>query len=291
MPPENAFAVTPASSSRLKPSEWLRAVRVRHWLHFLLLPAAGIEIHQGLAANLVPQLRGLVIAFAVLSFGYLINGLADRDMDASARKNPLAGELPVASVPWATVFIALVALVFAAGGPTPVLIATSLAVTSGVVYSIGPRLKRLPVVGTLLNVVHFAPLLWVGLPADGDARGLGVLAVCFSCLLLQNQLLHEASDSDDDERGAVLTTFLLLGRAKTGVVIAMLGAALVAVMAYAQTSMVLTAVCAGVYVVAFPWAFVRVQASTLSSVRKWHRVATIATGAFVFLCLRSNLAC
>lgn len=276
-----------ASRGPLKLSEWLRAVRARHWLHFLLLPAAGFEASLGLAPNVESQLRGFIIAFAILSFGYLINGLADREMDANTLKNPLAGELPSTSVPLAAGLLALVACALAAGGSTPALVATMLALVSGVVYSVGPRLKRLPVVGTLLNVVNFAPLLWVGVPVGGEVQGLAVLTACFSCLLLQNQLIHEASDSDDDRRGGVRSTFLLLGRVRTGIAASMLGVTLAGVLCYAQAPVTFMALCAFVYVVAFPLAFVRVGSSELPSVRKWHRLATVATGALVFLYLRS----
>ena len=97
--------------------------------------------------------------------------------------------------------LALVAVGLAATGPWVTLAATLLARSSGIVYSVGPRLKRYPVVGTLTNATNFTPLLWVGLPASGATDGTMILTQAFLLLLLQNQLLHEAADRDDDLRG------------------------------------------------------------------------------------------
>lgn len=269
-------------------TEWLRAIRLRHWLHFLLLPLAGLDLAQGLQVNLAAQLRGWVIGFAVLSFGYLLNGLADRHMDGNARKNPLTRAQPSRSVLWVTVLMAALAIGAALTGPAPVLVATALALTSGVVYSVGPRLKRLPVLGTALNVVHFAPLLWVGLPTGGDPEGMGVLTVCFSALLLQNQLLHEASDSEDDRRGRLLTTFLLVGQRWSAALLAALGLMLVGAVASAPALRPLAWLLAGVHLIAFPLIFFRgkVRPSTLRRVHRW---MALAAGALVYLALRTGL--
>lgn len=285
----SAHLAAPVGARDLHPGEWLRAIRVRHWLHFLLLPLAGADLALGIPANVAAQLRGGVIAFAVLSFGYLLNGLADRHMDGSARKNPLSAGQPSRFVPWVTALMATLGIVAATSGPLPVLVATALALTSGVVYSVGPRLKRLPVVGTALNVVHFAPLLWVGLPAGGDAAGLGTVAACFSVLLLQNQLLHEASDSEDDRRGSVHTTFLLVGRRWSAGLTAALGALLVGVAVSTPALRPLALPLAGVHLLAFPWAFAagRWKPSTL---RHAHRLAALASGALIYAALRTGLS-
>jgi 4-hydroxybenzoate polyprenyltransferase len=79
------------------------------------------------------------------------------------------------------------------------------------VYSVGPRLKSVPFVGTLLNLPNFLPMLFVGMPQPTPSPRLIVLAVSFSALLLQNQLIHEAGDAAEDLRGGLQTTFLRAG--------------------------------------------------------------------------------
>jgi 4-hydroxybenzoate polyprenyltransferase len=204
---------------------WFRTLRVRDWAHFLLLPIAGF------AGDVLALSRGLVIALCILAFGFLLNGIADSEMDGSARKNPLVAVRDHAMHLRVSALLATTALGVALLAPRPAAIATAIAVASGTLYSIGPRLKRLPIIGTLSNVLHFAPLLWVGIARHGPHPGMWALTGCFSLLILQNQILHEAADELDDRPGAVNTTWRLLGRRSGAVLVTLLGLSLALVVA------------------------------------------------------------
>lgn len=189
----------------------LRALRLRQWLHFVALPLAGVPAF-GLvtgACPIGPVLWACLAAALCLAWAYGINAHADRATDRSPRKNPLAGAAvgPAAWLP--TALCGMLALPAAAlcGG----LVAAALSLAAGAVYSVGPRLKRVPVVGALVNAAIFAPLMaLVGGPRPPGFWGISLV---FAALLLQNQLLHERADADEDRRAGARTTARLLGRA------------------------------------------------------------------------------
>ncbi len=284
-----------ASPLTLRPSAaragWLQAARLRHWAHFLLLPLAGYDPAAPLAASALALTRGVLIAFAVLAFGYLLNGLADRHMDASAAKNPIVGGGAPQSFAAPLALLAALATLAAAFAPWPAALATAVGLASGVLYSVGPRLKRFPVLGSLANLTNFAPLLWVGLPTAAAAADMLPLTLCFGALLLQNQLLHEAADRDDDRRGRLRTTYLLLGPRGSALAAAALGLSLTALAAATPALSPLTWPLAFVYVLAFPAVLARLGASPrpMAAARLAHRLAALLTGALLFAALRTDL--
>lgn len=197
---------------------------MREWLHFLLLPLAGVSLAQVTASSAV-RLGGATVVASLLWAGvYLVNSFSDigidgRSKNALVRAGPAALNLAGATVP--------VLLVGACGAALLVGVVPAVAalVTAGVgvVYSVGPRLKRLPVLGTLSNVAIFAPGLFLG-ATDGDsvARAWG-LAIPFAVLLIQNQLVHEVADADDDAEGRLLTTYRWSGRAGVAALLGLSG--------------------------------------------------------------------
>lgn len=264
---------------------WLRAARVSHWAHFLVLPLGGLDLTLGLGASALALMRGVGIAFAVLAFGYSLNGIADRHMD-EGDKNPLVAVEPSTKHYGALVVLTLMALGLALTGPLVVLLATLTCLTSGVVYSVGPRLKRVPLVGTLLNATSFAPLLWVGV--DGPVGGLWLLTLAFSALLLQNQLLHEAADRSEDRRGALRTTLLVLGSRGSAVLAALLGFALALTAAQTDALAWLFAPLLLVHGLLVPagLALRGDDPDAMARARVGHRFLSIATGALVFASVR-----
>src|SRR6202041_854684 len=114
-------------------------------------------------------------------------------------------------------------------GPPVVCAATALSLASGAAYSVGPRVKRLPMIGTLANAASFAPLLWVGAASDHLVAWMPTVTFAFVCLLLQNQLLHEAADRTEDCAATVRTTVIWLGDERAGLLASLSGAGLVAV--------------------------------------------------------------
>lgn len=187
-----------------------RLYRVRDWIHFLALPFATIDTQVALVSSLLPVGRGVASAFAILSFGYLLNCIADRNMDRDSRKNPLIA--PDFAEPRYLLAIPLVvSLLLAAFSPWPAQVSTVVSLTCLVVYSAGPRVKSIPIVGSLVNVGNFAPLLFVGMGNTPLPVDFAFLVWAFSGLLLQNQLIHEAADQVEDRAGDVHTTWLTLG--------------------------------------------------------------------------------
>ena len=253
----------------------VRAIRLRDWWHFLLLPIAS-------GGPVAAVARGGGIAFGILAFGYLINGLSDRKVDGDQRKNPLTLVEPGAAL--VAVAFAALALALSFTGPLAVTLATLCSLTAGTLYSVGPRLKRFPLVGTLANAACFAPLLWVGVPDGAPRSDLARLAGLFVLLLLQNQLIHEAADRNDDERGLVLTTVRAVGRRVAGLVTAGLGLGMVLLAPHLALALALLAV----FVAFFPAAlFLRGdEVAAMRTLRLVHRVACILAGGALFGVLR-----
>jgi 4-hydroxybenzoate polyprenyltransferase len=258
---------------------WLARLRVHHWLHFLALPLASWDpkAHAALA-HLV---RAEATAFAVLGFGYLLNGVTDRRHDAPG-KNPLTSEDEgaIRASTRASGLLALGALALGAVAPWPVPVAAAIAVGTGFVYSSGPRLKTVPLVGTLLNAAAFGPLLWLGTCPSGVPAHTAPLAVCFSGLLLQNQLLHEAADIEEDTRGAIHTTVRLVGLRGAALLAALAGTA--PAVTFAHWGMTArAAVVAAVFGVGVPLAMLRRGGDPrgVATVRAAQRWLSLAVGA------------
>lgn len=259
---------------------WLRRTRAGRWVHFLALPLAGFDPHAGLPA-IAAAVRGVIVAFAVLAFGYTLNAIADREMDRPA-KNPFA---VARASPLTWLLLAVLAgsgLLASAGAPLGARVASVVALASGVVYSVGPRLKRFPVVGSLANVTNFAPLLWVGESGAGGSRAIGSLAVAFACLLLQNQLIHEAADREEDAGGGVRTTLAVVGPGAAAWIASGLGLLLVA---DARAGAAATCALALVFGAMFPLALARGGFDTgrMARLRLAHRAASFAAGLTLFL--------
>lgn len=266
---------------RRRHPEALRALgvlRARQWLHFAPLPLVGLELRAG---ALPRGALGVAAACLALGYAYGVNALADRGSDVSVTKNPLAGERvvpPGASLVVAAAALGAIFLSFGLGGRAPWLVLASLA--AGTVYSVGPRLKALPVLGTLVNLAIFAPLLGFASGPGSAPPGAAVISVTFVGALLQSQLLHEAADSAEDAAGGVLTTARWLGPAKTRVVVAAVAApfaALAAALAPSSLSAWIAVLVLASGAVAAPlerdWA----------SARRLHRYLAMAGGGLLFL--------
>jgi 4-hydroxybenzoate polyprenyltransferase len=268
-------------------TRWTAQIRLRHWAHFLVLPLAGVDPTASYELAMEGVLRGVAIAFGVLAFGYLLNSLADRRLD----QDPHKGSLPSGALTsqWlAVVGLGVVTTALAAQGPPIVLGAALLCMGSGVVYSVGPRLKSLPLIGSLLNISNFAPLLLVGLPGpDAQAPLLGPLLAAFAPLLLQNQLIHEAADAQEDRAGGVITTFGRFGPQRSAAVAALCGlCSAMAVMWPSPTSTssslaVLLAILFGGW---YPRQLARrgQEPATMAALRVQHRFAALTGGGVAF---------
>lgn len=272
---------------------WLVRIRLRHWVHFLVLPFASYHPFRAFHEQLFGLLRGVCISFSVLTFGYLLNAVSDRDMDLDPEKNVLRGSSK--KYHGELIFWSLLALLLAATGPWPVFAATLSCLLCGWVYSSGPRLKALPLVGTLLNVGNFSPLLFVGLHSLPWPSVLPWIVVLFSFLLLQNQLLHEAADAEEDRHGHLNTTFLKWGLTFTVAFTALCGIGVVSTSVYAllvHHRSVWFAFHSIVYVLLFPlWVWSskspksNVHTNAVHRIRKIHRWCCLVSGALMYVVL------
>ena len=166
---------------------------MRQWAHFVVLPAASIDrvtvespSRTGFRIGV-----GCIVAALALGYAYGLNAIADRKSDGDELKNPLIGLEVVPSNLWVVIMFVGVAALAGSFMVGPVSIAaTSISLLAGTLYSIGPRLKAFPIVGTALNAAIFGPLLAASLPDLELPPGFALRFGSFIVLLMQNQLLH-----------------------------------------------------------------------------------------------------
>lgn len=280
-----AEGATPAAAAWALPG-WVRALRVPQWLHFLVLPAAGLDLSLPAHVSALALVRGVVLAFLLLAIGYLVNAIGDRFVDRHVEKNPLAGQAGGDLRSHAGLLGALVGatLVLAFTAPWPAGAAALVCLASGLLYSVGPRLKRFPVVGTAMNATHFGPLLWLALATATTPAGLGALTGVFCCFILQSQLVHELEDEAEDAAGAVRTTVVAFGRRWAALVAAALGLAAGLATAFALGLPLVGAAIAllsGVGLPAVLW-----RGDEPARVRQLHRLAVLGAGVVLFVLVR-----
>jgi 4-hydroxybenzoate polyprenyltransferase len=206
----------PAAHSRTFPglAEAFGVLRAPQWLHFSPLPLAGLDRTAiGSIAGLGRGALASAAASLALGYAYGLNALADRASDTSVEKNPLAGVEHVPAATHAVVAAAAAAALLASlplGARASCLTLASLAAATA--YSVGPRMKALPVLGLAFNTAIFTPLLGLARPAGAPTpRAYAALCATFVGQLVQSQLLHEIADAAEDEAGEALTTARLLG--------------------------------------------------------------------------------
>lgn len=194
-------------------SEAWAVLRVRQWIVFAPLPAAGLAHLDELRGARALHVLGAVIAGGLsLAYAYGINAIFDRRTDHDPTKNALAGHERVPPAAIASVVSAgLAALLLASALGAIPLAAVATSIAAGTVYSAGPRLKRFPVAGLVANDLIFSPLLLAAVRPGAISRSLWLLVVIFVLLVTQNQLAHEEADAAEDETAGALTTARWLG--------------------------------------------------------------------------------
>lgn len=271
---------------------WTRAIRVREWVHILPLPLATFDASVPAAIALAGAVRGVLNAAAILAFGFLVNSIADRHVDRDPRKNPFVDPRasPHRLALWA---LPSFSLVLAAMSPWPAQIATVFCLVLAGVYSVGPRLKAVPVLGSLLNAAGFTPILFLGMATPALPAKFGALAAAFAALLLQNQLIHEAADRVDDRASGIRTTWLTLGARSTAALAALAGIGVVAAtghilpdpLAVRAVTMISTACLFGIAVPGL-LAARNLSPSRAARLRVFHRWCCLLVGAGLFLACR-----
>lgn len=283
----------PSATAPSRPSgrvvRWIARLRVRHWAHFLVLPLAAFSpssVEDPLAA--LALVRGVAIAGSILAFGYLLNGITDRALDRDPSKNPLVGEPASPAHLQAVVVLAGIALALALTGPPVVVAATLTTLIAGWAYSAGPRLKRFPLIGTVLNAACFAPLLFVG-TRGATTPDAPLLALAFTALLLENQILHEGEDAAEDRDAGILTTYAILGPRGAAAVMGLFGLGVAAAVHLLGGDGWLSALTACVFGLGFPIACAssRGASARLRRVRAAHRLAGVIAGGVVYALARA----
>lgn len=264
---------------------WLERVRFRHWAHFLVLPLATFDPLQLSATAALALGRGVVNAFAILAFGYLLNSLSDRRMDLDSRKNSFISSGTGAR--GSLIALGGLSIAMAVLSPWPAQLATATCLAFGCIYSVGPRLKSLPIIGSATNLANFGPLLFLGMQHDTLPPGFAYLAWVFAMLLLQNQLIHEAADRIEDHGGGLQTTWIALGPRRSAVLAAALGAGAAgaaACLGSPPIAAVLALVCAAVFALGFPLRLARCgsDARQASDLRLTHRWCALLIGVALF---------
>ncbi len=225
---------------------------------------------------------GVLVAALCLAYAYGFNGITDRGMDRNEAKNALAGLVAVPREAALLVAACAIAALAIAAALTPVaLLGAGMSLVAATLYSAQPRLKRLPVVGTLVNVLIFVPLpllTAVGPPSPGML----FLTYCFYVLLTQNQILHEIADSHEDLTAGVRTTGVVVGATGVRVIAVILGplAALLLWRIQATASVALFAaalgLCGGTTMLALG------DAQRARQLRVAHRWYSLAVGGVLF---------
>jgi 4-hydroxybenzoate polyprenyltransferase len=258
-----------------------RALRGSGWWYFSLLPLISlVGVARGDGDVVLRLVGSVAVAGLCLAFAYGFNGIIDRGMDRDAGKNSLAGLVEVPREAVALVIgCALVALGIAAMLTPVALLGTGMSLVAGTLYSGG--LKRLPVVGTLVNVLIFVPLPFLAM-VDSPTAGMLFLIFCFYVLVTQNQILHEIADSEEDIAAGVRTTGVAIGATGVRLVAVLLGpfASLLLWRVYASASLALIAaalaLCGGATMVALG------NRSRAGRLRVAHRWYSLAVGAVLF---------
>lgn len=189
-----------------------RALRASHWWYFAPLPLASlVGVPSGDGGTALRVLGSIAVAALCLAYAYGLNGITDRGMDSNAAKNSLAG---LAGVPReAAVLVAACALgaLAVAAALTPIaLLGAAVSLLAGTMYSAQLRLKRLPVIGTIVNVLIFAPLPLLAV-SGAPSTDMLFLTYCFWVLITQNQIIHELTDAKEDAMAGVRTTAVAAG--------------------------------------------------------------------------------
>jgi 4-hydroxybenzoate polyprenyltransferase len=272
-------------------STWFDRIRIRRWVHLLPLPLATFDAATQPSDAVFGAVRGVANAFGILGFGYLLNSVADRQTDLDAQKNPFIGA-SAAEYRYSLAGFIAVSVTMAALSPWPAQLATFVCLAMGCVYSIGPRLKNVPIAATLMNAAGFAPLLFVGMRTAALPWGFGYVVLAFAALLLQNQLIHEAADQIEDAGAGIRTSWMVLGPAGTALVMACAGGGIaLAAIAVAPSA---RAVVAGAAGLAFALIFPLLLAARgneprrAARLRLAHRWCAVVFGAGFFALWRWN---
>lgn|GEM_PF-3310093 len=191
-----------------KISKLIKFTRVKDWLHFLFLPLLDFAPGEINWFNLV---LAVFCAGFCLAFAYGYNQFKDESIDRNTEQFSLDmyGYTPNGLRIVLIVLIFLAALCGVLIDPMA-LNAAIVSILGSAFYSGGPRLKRIPVIGTLTNLMIFVPLTLLGGSFGGGFYFI-IFLLALIALLMQSQMIHEAADYKEDMQQMVSTTAVKFG--------------------------------------------------------------------------------
>jgi 4-hydroxybenzoate polyprenyltransferase len=125
-------------------------------------------------------------------------------------------------------------------------------------------------------------MLFLGMARPALPAGFGTIAIAFTALILQNQLIHESGDRIEDEASGIRTTWLAFGPRWTALFAAGAGSAATVVTASAVGS--LRYAVGAAFIVAFPLllAWDGLTAERAARLRVVHRWCAVLCGAALY---------
>lgn len=267
----------------------LRLLRVRDFVHFTPAPLIPLAAEPFEGARVA---KGLFAGACCLAFAYAWNEFKDEVEPSQTGREPAA--LSGTAARGLVAALAMAALGIAAWVGPVSLAAACVSLAVSYLYSGGPRLKRLPGVGTLTNAGIFVPLAFLGLDGPPVSSPTLLLVVTFGMLVLQVQMVHEFAHVAEDGADGILTTARRWGPRAGGVVVGVLGglagASLAAVAWVRDPGWVFLAAPLPLWT-ATAWTLARgglVPASTAAAFRLLLRYSGLASGAVAWLAVAAT---
>jgi 4-hydroxybenzoate polyprenyltransferase len=214
---------------------YVRMLRVQDWIFgYFFIPIIGGIAAAGVTPILVPV---AVISFCIFAFGFVINNVADVEIDrlhtvkCRLQKNPLVSQTVTLGGTWILlVLLALVPLCLSLALSVPAFFCVAAALVLFTIYSIQPfRFKEryvldLIIHGFMMGTTPFLAGYLLPSPAipllSAKMVSLGVLFTCIGCMAL---LVHQIGDYREDY-GHSTTTVVQLGKRKSWCLLAVLAA-------------------------------------------------------------------
>ncbi|MCX6689874.1 MAG: UbiA family prenyltransferase [Methanoregula sp.] len=214
-------------------SSYLRMMRIEDWIiGYFFIPLIGTIAVAGISPLLWIT---AIVSACILAFGFVINNLADVEIDrkhtakCEANKNPLVNQsVTIAGTRCLLVLLAVIPLVLSLFYSVPAFFCIAITLIVWAAYSVSPfRLKECYLLDLATHAIMAGPMLFlIGYTlADPNvplltpaAISLCILFTCIGCIAL---LVHQIGDYDQD-RGHSTTTVVQIGKKKGWVLLAAL---------------------------------------------------------------------
>jgi 4-hydroxybenzoate polyprenyltransferase len=176
----------------------LKTYRIKEWIYFLGLPLLGYFLQENMTSYHLAKV--LIVAFLLLSYAFSLNDFFDKRLNENKIIIPL---IPLCLLIFCLFYFNHIKIIM-------ILLFLLISTT----YSLPKiRLKSVPFICTLWNVVGFSLLFLLGI--NIISREAIILIFVFLFLLFVAQLMHELAHQTEDRNAHIKTTALFLGEEKT----------------------------------------------------------------------------